>query len=117
MKSILVVDDDSSVRELLTIILGDQYTVSDARDGSEALQLIGRKVPDVVLLDMTMPVMDGWTFLKVCRSQPRCAALPVLVLSAEPTASADSQLLGAQECLYKPFDIDVLLAAVARLLA
>ena len=117
MKSILVVDDDSSLRELLTTILGDQYAVSDARDGSEALQVIRRRVPDVALLDMAMPVMDGWTFLTLCRSQPRCTALPVLVLWAEPTASADSESLGAQECLSKPFDIDAPLAAVARLLA
>jgi CheY-like chemotaxis protein len=116
MKSILVVDDDATVRELLTVLLHDQYTVSHARDGSEALQLIGRWVPDAILLDITMPVMDGWTFLKICRSQPRCATLPVLVLSAEPTASVNSRLLDVQECISKPFDVDILLAAVARLM-
>jgi CheY-like chemotaxis protein len=66
---------------------------------------------------MMMPVMDGQTFLKICRSQPQLANVPVLVLSGEPTASATSQLLGAQACIAKPFDVDILLAAVERLLS
>ena len=74
MKSVLVVDDDASMRELLTGLLRDQYAVSQPRDGSEALQLVDRGVPDAILLDITMPVMDGRTFVKLSESAPVCGA-------------------------------------------
>jgi two-component system chemotaxis response regulator CheY len=96
-------------------ILGSCYAVSSARDGAEALDLLGGRMTDAVVLDMMMPVMDGWSFLRTCRSQPRLAAIPVLVLSSEPTATRDGQLLGARAWMPKPFDVDALLAAVEQL--
>jgi CheY-like chemotaxis protein len=113
---VLVVDDDRSVRDLLETILRPRYNVVVANTGVEALNVLRERPTDAVVLDLRMPDMDGRMFLTECRSQPRLATLPVLVVSAEPSAHEDSQRLGVQACLPKPFDVDSLLGAVEQLL-
>ncbi len=115
MKRILVVDDDPSVRGLLIEVLQEQYAVSVACNGEEALEVIRQHRPDAVVLDMMMPVMDGWAFLEARRGQPLDAQVPVVVVSAEPTACAEGRRLGAAACVRKPFDLDRLYAAVSQL--
>ncbi|HEY0583495.1 MAG TPA: response regulator [Chloroflexota bacterium] len=116
MKQILVVDDDPGVRELLRDVLSEDYAVALATNGVEAIASIRQEVPDAVVLDMMMPIMDGRSFLLACRRQPECADLRVMVVSAEPRACQDGQQLGAQACVPKPFDIDRLLKEIQRLL-
>lgn len=115
MKRILVVDDDPDVRQVLTEVLRDHYAVTVAANGAEALDAMRQGPPDAVVLDMAMPVMDGWTFLRAYRGHPRFAQVPVMVVSAEPTACEDGRRLGAQACVPKPFDLDNLASALDRL--
>ncbi|SRR6266581_4050213 len=117
MKRILVVDDDPAMRSLLMAVLQEQYVVSVATNGAEALKAMRQRPPDAIVLDMMMPVMDGWTFLKVRRQEPRDAQVPVMVVSAEPTACEDGLRLGASACVPKPVDLDSFYAAVDQLLS
>ena len=114
-KRVLVVDDDPAVRKLITAVLRDHYSVTVASNGAEALESMRQRLPDAVVLDMMMPVMDGWTFLIARRDQPGYARVPVMVVSAEPTACEDGRRLGAAACMAKPFDLDRLAAAVEAL--
>jgi len=86
-----------------------------ATDGADALAQFGATKPDAIVLDLMMPVMDGWTFLKACRQDPRHASIPVLVLAASHDLAATAPTLGAWACLAKAFDLDVLVAVVERL--
>ena len=105
MKRLLVVDDDPDLLAMLRLWLEQEaYAVETATDGREALDLLWRKSFDCVLLDIRMPVMDGWAVLEALQSTP--VAAPVIVASAHLTA-ADHQRaleLGATASIDKPFD-------------
>jgi CheY-like chemotaxis protein/two-component sensor histidine kinase len=91
---VLVVDDDASMRERLRSILErNGWAVGEAADGAEALERVRAKVPQLVLLDLTMPVMDGFTFLEKLRRLPEGTDVPVLVLTARDLSSADRERL------------------------
>ena len=110
-KSVLVVDDDADVRQALREVLEeDGYLVETARQGREALAALRRSAPpQVVVLDMTMPVMDGWDFLHEVRQDAALAHIPILVLSG------GNEIRSGNEFLRKPVDSHMLLATVARL--
>ena len=111
-KTVLVVDDDADVRDALRKVLEeDGYTVETAHQGREALAVLRRSAspPQVVVLDMMMPVMDGWEFLHEVRQDAALAHIPILVLSS------GSETRAADEFLRKPVDYHTLLATVARL--
>src|SRR5262249_33405808 len=114
-KRILVVDDDRDAREFISVMLEDTgYAVDQATNGREALEKIERQQPDLVLLDIMMPVMDGWTVLE--RLQGRTYAPRIVVLSAYadlPRALA----AGARGCVPKPFHPAELLATCIGALA
>ena len=74
---------------MLTEVLQECQAVIEASNGAEALDAMRQGPPDAVVLDMVMPVMDGWTFLRAYRTQPRFAQVPVMVVLAEPTACED----------------------------
>src|SRR5579884_3255535 len=83
MALILVVEDEPSIRHLVRAILEvDDYEISEAEDGTTALDQLRQRRPDLVLLDLSLPDMDGWTFLERCRAEPNCCDVPVVVLSA-----------------------------------
>ena len=87
---ILVVDDDADVRDRLRTVLERQgWSVIEASNGREALEKVMHGPPRAVLLDLTMPIMDGFTFLHALREKPGCANLPVLVFSARDLSAAD----------------------------
>ncbi len=99
-----MVDDDHDIRESLASVLSDEgYDVAEAGNGLEALAEMDRERPDVVLLDLMMPVMDGWKTLQILRRTPRHATVPVVILSA---ATAP----GASDYIQKPISLDKLLA-------
>ncbi len=112
---ILVVDDDADVAAVVAEVLeGGGYEAATARDGEEALRLMDQQLPDLVLLDLVMPRMDGEAFLAACRERPDCAGLPIVLLTAWP-AEADTWGAGGPQvrgALGKPFDMHELLAAV-----
>jgi CheY-like chemotaxis protein len=93
---ILVVDDDDDFREALAEILTSAgYPAEQAENGEVALRRIGEEAPGVVLLDLKMPVLDGWGVVERMRKDPRTAHIPILILSAYGF-EWESELLGAQ---------------------
>lgn len=115
---VLVVDDMIEVRRYLADRLGDVYRIRTARDGDEALALIGELHPDVVVSDVMMPGRDGYALLRALRSEPETAGVPVLLLSARSrTRDIVAGLeAGADDYLVKPFEPAELLARIAALL-
>lgn len=112
---ILVVDDDPSVRRLLSVQLGlAGHEVYIAEDGASALIELGRCKPDVLVLDVMMPLLDGWQVLEVLRAKPLYADLPVIMLTAKSQAEdvERSYGIGATLVMAKPYDGDRLLAMI-----
>jgi CheY-like chemotaxis protein len=111
-RTVLVVDDDQDLLDVTQFVLeGEGYGVATARNGEEALVLLrAGPPPALVLLDLMMPVMNGWEFLEARARDPALQAIPVLVL----TASEPEQVPGAVGILRKPFDLDDLIGAVDR---
>jgi CheY-like chemotaxis protein len=118
---ILVVEDDEAIRGLVSEVLRDDgYDVSEASNGIEALEAVSARRPDLIVLDLMMPVMDGWTFVEECRRSRRCEQVPIVVTSAAhdlPRTAERLRSLGVRTCLAKPFDVDGLLALVQRYVA
>ena len=113
----LVVEDDPAIRALVRDVLHDSgYTVATAETGDQALEQMREQRPDLVLLDLMLPGMNGWTFLRTRERDRQLATVPVLVISASgPTGTGHAQELGAPVFLDKPFDLVELLAEVKRL--
>jgi CheY-like chemotaxis protein len=111
---VLVVDDEPSIRELVADMLAVQgYEVLEASNGEEALALALVWRPDLILLDMRMPVMDGWQFAEQYREQPGRHA-PIVVMTAELNVQKCRDEVRAQAYLEKPFRFADLCAVVAR---
>ena len=82
-RSVLIVDDDPGIRRMMSLVLaGEGYDVRTAENGRQALDLLASWRPAVILLDLMMPVMDGWTFLAAQQADPILASIPVIVMSA-----------------------------------
>jgi len=113
---ILVVEDEPALRATTAAALKlIGHTVDGAETGLEALARIDERRPDLVLLDLQMPDMNGWEFLKRLRAEPALADIPVVVMSAAHHIEAEA--LDVQAIFAKPFDLDELLDAVDELLA
>jgi CheY-like chemotaxis protein len=113
---ILLVDDEEVVRLVTSLLLqGKGYAVSTARDGREALDLLhGQPPPDLILLDLWMPRMNGWQFREQQVRDPDLAAIPVLVVSAVADAAEQAGALSGVGFLQKPVAPEDLFAAVAH---
>jgi CheY-like chemotaxis protein len=114
---ILVVEDDAQIRWLISELLTDEgYTVVEAANGQAALAYLhtAPDLPRLIILDLMMPIMNGWDFLRARQRDPVVQAIPVLVVSATPSIEASVAALGAQEALKKPIDLDRLVALVQR---
>jgi two-component system response regulator MprA len=110
---VLVVDDDPDILDAVCDILeGESYRVARARHGAEALERLAGERPDVILLDLMMPVMDGIAFAQALRTRGTDAEIPIVVISADGNPQK-AAAVGARGFLAKPFDIDALLAEVA----
>jgi CheY-like chemotaxis protein len=106
--TVLVVDDDAEIREVLIHLLEQEgYTVLGAENGLQALVQLRESQPNLMLLDLMMPVMSGWEVLEALAETGELARIPVIVVSAMCAP-------GAQACLRKPVDLDELLALVGR---
>jgi CheY-like chemotaxis protein len=111
---VLVVDDDAGIRDLLELALADAgYAVTLAADGAAALAMVDAVAPDVILLDMRMPVLDGWAFAEAYRRRPGRRA-PIVAMTAARDAPGGAAQIAATGYLAKPFDLAELLACVAR---
>jgi len=118
MSTVLVIEDDSALRGLVAILLErGGYTARTASNGREGLECIEKAMPDLILLDMRMPVMSGSEFAAVYReryaTQPKA---PIIVMTAAEHAAKRAQELGAQGFIAKPFMNNELLRVVAKFL-
>jgi CheY-like chemotaxis protein len=114
---ILVVDDDDTIRATVAEALElDGFTVETASNGAEAWVLVSNRPPSGILLDLMMPVMNGWQFLEKCRATGVCEDTPVVVMSAYHKLSSEILNLHVSGYVSKPFDLDVLLGEVERAL-
>jgi DNA-binding response OmpR family regulator len=112
MARVLLVDDESDIREAVAEALSyEGYEVVTAGDGAEALRVCRRDHPDVILLDLMMPGMNGWDFRRTQRVEEGISAIPVVVVSALGRVGT----IDATAFLPKPFSLDELLATVRRL--
>lgn len=120
MKKILLVEDNEVNRELVRDMLeGKGFQVFEAENGLEALHMLGPTAPDLVLLDIQMPVLDGMSMVKQLRERPDYAALPVVALTAYAMVGDRERVMAAGFSGYvtKPIDRQVLLAEIESQLA
>ena len=116
-RQVLVVDDEAINRELLGMMLADQFDVIFAENGEQALGLIrdNSRTLSLILLDIMMPVMDGFTLLSILKEDPDLKRIPVIVLTSEKSAEVRSLRSGASDFITKPYDLpEVILARVNR---
>ena len=115
-KRVLVVDDDPDILDALSEILeAEGFAVMRARNGQEALERVDAQLPSLILLDLMMPVMDGWEFARRLRQQPgQHSSVPIIVLSADRNVGAKAQEIGAVGHLAKPFELSDLLDLVEK---
>ena len=112
--SVLIVEDDRNIAELLQMYLEKEgYAVTIAADGGQGLQKFRSIKPDLVLLDVMMPVMDGWSVCKSIRSE---AQTPIIMLTAkgETDDKVTGLKTGADDYITKPFEMKEVLARIAR---
>jgi two-component system, chemotaxis family, chemotaxis protein CheY len=117
MKTCLVVDDSSVIRKVARRILEEmKFKISEAEDGAQALDMCRVGLPDVVFLDLSMPRMDGMTFLKEMRNLPGGSRPKVVFCTTEHDMAYISQALraGADDFIMKPFDRDIIEAKFHR---
>ncbi len=115
--TILVVEDDSALREFLCTALAEEFDVECAVSGEEAIELAQRVRPDVMLLDVMLPGVNGLDVVRRIRSDPALSGIPVLVMTAFSEIEAgEAEAAGANRFLAKPFDLLELTAAVKDLL-
>lgn len=116
--TVLVVDDDTSIRNFISGILSPRFSILEASDGKEALERIGQTEPRIIISDLKMPGIDGAALLKTLRENPKTRHIPFILLSGQGTADTPFEALetGADAFLEKPFHPRHLLARIDRLL-
>lgn len=116
-RKVLVIDDDDALAEVVRQVLREAgYSVATVRHGAAALELVRHVAPDLILLDLSMPIMDGWSFVAQYRRMAKESARVVL-LTANPQAQEIARTLGADGYITKPFDVDELVLIVGREIA
>lgn len=114
---VLIVDDEPHIRTVLGEILDDEgYAAESVSDGAAALSYLRQApvLPEVILLDLNMPIMSGWQFRVEQLNDDRLAAIPVVVISAGATVQQQARNIRAEGYLAKPIGYDELVAMVAR---
>lgn len=117
LSTAMVVDDDLETRSLVRLILETEgYAVVEAAHGQEALGLIGpNPVPDVIVTDLAMPILNGVTLIELLESKPRTATIPIVVVSASDEARALQTAGRVDAVVRKPFDATALAECIRRL--
>ncbi|MFI5210800.1 MAG: ATPase, T2SS/T4P/T4SS family, partial [Gemmatimonadales bacterium] len=118
--TVLLVDDEDTLRRVMKDLLEREgYRVAEARDGVEALDEVDRRAPDIIVLDLNLPGMDGYTVLSKLRSRPTTRNVPIIVLTAKGDEDNEVRVfeLGADDFLTKPFRARALSARLEAVLA
>lgn len=117
-KHVLVVDDVTTNLRYIGEILKEEYMLTMAKSGSQALKLMEKNVPDIILLDIKMPEMDGFELLEIIKNDDRYKQIPVVFLTADNEADnvEKSIGLGASDLIKKPFRPDEMLDRIAKVL-
>jgi CheY-like chemotaxis protein len=117
LATVLICDDEPSLRELIRVSLDGGYQFLEADDGEQSLELARRARPDVVILDMMMPRRSGLEVLTAIRKDKNLAETRVIVLTAQPFARDEALREGADIVMVKPFEPEQITAAVEEVLA
>ena len=117
LATVLICDDEPSLRELIRISLDGPYSFAEADDGEKSLEIARRLRPDVVILDMMMPRLSGLEVLSEIRGDRGLAETPVIVLTAQPSTKDEALRCGADIVMVKPFEPEQITAAVEEVLA
>jgi DNA-binding response OmpR family regulator len=119
MSKILVVDDDRSIVEILQFLLSKEgHAISVARDGKEGLEMAQKERPDLIILDVMMPEMDGFTVSGTLFKDPDMRRIPILILTARGNAREILELVpNVSQYMEKPFEPEILLQNVRKLLS
>ncbi|MDO8885893.1 response regulator [Candidatus Oleimmundimicrobium sp.] len=118
-EKILVVDDEVDIVKLITLKLANKgFKVIGAGDGEEALKKVAEEKPDLIILDISMPKMDGWEVCQKLKANPESKDIPIIMLTALGYIAEEFKglQLGAVKYLKKPFDADTLIKAVYQVL-
>ena len=117
LATVLICDDEPSLRELIRISLDGPYSFAEADDGEKSLEIARRLQPDVIILDMMMPRLSGLEVLSEIRGDQGLAETPVIVLTAQPSTKDEALRSGADIVMVKPFEPEEITAAVEEVLA
>ena len=115
---ILIVEDVEYNRDLLVQLLEDEYEILTAADGAAGIEAAARERPDLILMDLSLPGVDGWEATRRLKAQTATEAIPVIALTAHAMQGDEERArsCGCDDYLTKPIDEDQLFATVARLL-
>ncbi|HSA82968.1 MAG TPA: response regulator [Geminicoccaceae bacterium] len=118
MSKILIVEDVEYNRDLLVQLLEEDYEIVTAADGGAGIEAAARHRPDVILMDLSLPGIDGWEATRRLKTLPETAAIPVIALTAHAMQGDEerARACGCDDYLTKPIDEDQLFAKLARLL-
>jgi len=117
LATVLICDDEPSLRELIRVSLDGRYSFAEADDGEQSLEIARRLRPDVIILDMMMPRLSGLEVLTELRQDETMSDTRVIVLTAQPGSRDDALREGADVVMVKPFEPDQISAAVEEVLA
>ncbi len=119
MAKILIVEDVEVNRDLLVQLLEDDHEIVTAADGAAGLQAAARERPDLILMDLSLPVIDGWEATRRLKADPELGRIPVIALTAHAMRGDEAKALacGCDDYLSKPLDEELLSEKLRRLLA
>jgi CheY-like chemotaxis protein len=117
LATVLICEDEPALRELIRISLDGGYEFAEAEDGRACLEVAREVLPDLVVLDMMLPGLTGLEVLRELRRDPALAAIPVIVLTAQPATRDDALRAGANLVMDKPFNVDEISVAVKEVLS
>ena len=116
MKKILIVEDVDFNRDLVVQLLEDQYQVIEAVNGKEGVSIAAKEKPELILMDLSLPVMDGWEATRKLKADTELRSIPVIALTAHAMKGDEEKALaaGCDDYLVKPLDEDELLLKIEK---
>ena len=116
MKKILVVEDVDFNRDLVVQLLEDKYQVIEAVNGQEGVSIAGKEKPELILMDLSLPVMDGWEATRILKADTELRSIPVIAITAHAMKGDEEKALaaGCDDYLVKPLDEDELLLKIEK---